>query len=71
MICLYIDMVNVVLDLKYIILKNMLETINYNKVDPVIWWAQIFITVATIKLTFSLIKQLRIPRSLVCSTYFI
>jgi len=29
-------MVNVVLDLKYIILKNMLETINYNKVNPVI-----------------------------------
>jgi len=26
-------MVNVVLDLKYIILKNMLETINYNKVN--------------------------------------
>ena len=30
------DMVNVVLDLKCIRLKNMLETINYNKVDPVI-----------------------------------
>ena len=29
-------MVNVVLDLKYIILKNMLETVNYNQVNPVI-----------------------------------
>jgi len=29
-------MVNVVLDIKCIILKYMLETINYNKVDPVI-----------------------------------
>jgi len=29
-------MVNVVLDLKYIILKYMLETNKYNKVDPVI-----------------------------------
>jgi len=29
-------MVNVVLDLKYIRLKYMLETIKYNKVDPVI-----------------------------------
>jgi len=29
-------MVNVVLDLKFKILKYMLETINYNKVDPVI-----------------------------------
>ena len=35
-ICVYIDMANVVLDLKCIILKYMLETINYNKVDPVI-----------------------------------
>jgi len=34
----------------------MLETINYNEVNPVIKWAQIFITVATIKLTFSFIK---------------
>jgi len=32
-ICIYIDMVNVVLDLTCII--YMLETINYNKVDPV------------------------------------
>jgi len=32
----YIDMVNVVLDLKCILLKYMLETINYNKVNPVI-----------------------------------
>ena len=32
----YIDIVNVVLDLKWIILKYMLETIKYNKVDPVI-----------------------------------
>jgi len=29
-------MVNVVLDLKYIILKYMLETNKYNEVDPVI-----------------------------------
>ena len=29
-------MVNIVLDLKCIILKYMLGTINYNKVDPVI-----------------------------------
>ena len=32
----YIDMVNDVLDIECIILKYMLETINYNKVDPVI-----------------------------------
>ena len=32
----YIDMVIVVLDLKCIRLKYMMETINYNKVDPVI-----------------------------------
>jgi len=32
----YIDMVNVVLDLECIILKYMLENINYNKVEPVI-----------------------------------
>jgi len=31
-----IDMVNVVLDITCIRLKYMLETINYNKVDPVI-----------------------------------
>jgi len=36
LICVYIDMVNVILDIKYITLKNMLETINYNKVYPVI-----------------------------------
>jgi len=36
MIFVSIDMVIVVLDLKYIILKNMFETINYNKVNPVI-----------------------------------
>ena len=47
--------VNVVLDLKCIILKYMLETINNNKVDPVIKWRQILITVATVKFTFSLI----------------
>ena len=52
-----IDMVNVVLDLKCIRLKYMLETINYNKVDPVIKWAQIFITVSTIRFTFSFIKK--------------
>jgi len=27
----------------------MFETINNNKVDPVIQWAQLFLTVATIK----------------------
>ena len=32
----YIDMVNVVLDLKYIIIKYMLETINYSNVGAVI-----------------------------------
>ena len=32
----YINMVNVVLDLKCIIFKYMLETIIYNQVDPVI-----------------------------------
>jgi len=32
----YIDMKKVLLDLKCIRLKYMLETINYNKVDPVI-----------------------------------
>jgi len=53
-----IDMVNVVLDLKCIILKYVLETINYNKVYPVIKWAQIFI-------------KLRIPKSLIWRTYFI
>jgi len=31
-----IDMVNVGWDLKRIILKNILETINYNKDDPVV-----------------------------------
>ena len=36
MICVYIDMVNVIIDLKCIRIKHMLETINYNKVDPVI-----------------------------------
>ena len=36
LISVYIDMVNVVLDLKYIRLKYMLETINNKKVDPVI-----------------------------------
>jgi len=35
-IFVYIDIVNVVLDLKCIRLKYMLETINYNEVDPVI-----------------------------------
>jgi len=41
----------------------MLETINYNKVDPVIQWAHIFVTVATIIFTFSFLKKLRIPKS--------
>jgi len=36
LICAYLDMVNIVLDLKCIRLKYMLETINYIKVDPVI-----------------------------------
>ena len=36
MICLYIDIVNVDLDIKCIRLKYMLETINCNKVDHVI-----------------------------------
>jgi len=36
LICVYIDMVNVVLDLKCIILNYMLETINYDKVKPAI-----------------------------------
>jgi len=35
----------------------MLETIEYNKVDPVIEWTQLFIMVATIKFTFSFIKK--------------
>ena len=36
MIVLFIDMVNVVLDLKCILFKYIVETINYNQVDPVI-----------------------------------
>ena len=36
LIFVYIDIVNVVLDLKWIIIKYMLETIKYNKVDSVI-----------------------------------
>jgi len=36
LISVYIDMVAVVLDLKCIRLKYMLETINQNKVDPVV-----------------------------------
>jgi len=51
-----IDMVNGVLDLKCRRLKYMLETIKYNTIDPVIKWAQFFITVETIKFTFSFIK---------------
>ena len=58
MIFVYIDMVNVVLDLKWIRLKYMSETINYNTVDPVIYWAQLFIAVATIKFNFFFIKSL-------------
>jgi len=50
-------MVNVVLDITCIIVKYMLETIYYNKVDPVNKWAQIFKTVATTKFTFSFIKK--------------
>jgi len=34
--CVSIDLVNVVLDLNCIKLKVVLETINYNKVDPFI-----------------------------------
>jgi len=52
----------------------MLETIKYNKVDPVIKWAQFFITVATIKkIAILSLNKLRIPRGLVwmicCITY--
>ena len=36
LIVVSIDMVNVVLDLKCIRLKLMLETVNNNKVDPVV-----------------------------------
>ena len=36
LIFVYNDIVNVVLDLNCIKLKFVLETINYNKVDPVI-----------------------------------
>ena len=36
LIFVYIDMIKVVIDLKCIRLKYMLETINYNKVDTVI-----------------------------------
>jgi len=36
LICVYIDMVNVVLDLNNISLKYMFETINDFKIDPVI-----------------------------------
>jgi len=36
LILVYIDMVNVVLDLKCMRLEFVLETINYNKVDLVI-----------------------------------
>ena len=50
----------------------MLEKINYDKVDPVSKWAQLFIKVAILKFTFSLKKkELRTLRSLVWSTYFI
>ena len=66
-----IDMVNVVIYITCIRLKYMLETIRHNKVDHVIYWAQIFIAVATLKFTFSFIKKLRISRSLVWRTYFI
>jgi len=53
-IFVYIDMGNIVLDLKCIRLMYMFET-----------------TVATLKFTFSFIKMLRLPRSLVWSTFFI
>ena len=49
-----IDMVDVVLDPKCIILKYMSETINHKKGDPVIECAQIFIT---INFTFYFIKK--------------
>ena len=67
----YTDMVNVVLDLKLIRLKYMVETINYNKVDPVNKWARIFIAVATIKKNLFFHKKLRIPKYLVWITYLI
>ena len=54
LIVVYIDMVNVVLDINWIRLKFMLETINYDKIEFVIYWAQISIT---IKFTFSFIKK--------------
>ena len=71
MIYVYMDMGNGILDLKRRRLKYMLETIKYSTVDTVIQWAHILITVATIKLTLSFIKKLRIPRSLVRRTYLI
>ena len=61
-------MVIVVLGLKCIILKYMLETIYYDKVEPVIYWAQLYITIETIKCTVPFIKKLRILKSLVWST---
>jgi len=64
-------MVNVVLDLKCRRLKYMWETINYNSVDPVNNWAQMFIAVSTIIFTFSFIKKLRFPKRLVWITYLI
>jgi len=38
----------------------MLQTINYNKVDPDIYFAQIFLIVANIKFTLYFIKSLEI-----------
>ena len=43
-------MVNGELDLKCRILKYMLETINYNTVDPVIKWADFFYNVHNYKI---------------------
>jgi len=48
-----------------------LETINYNNVHIVIYWAQLFITVATINFTFSFIKSLVFREVLFAGTYLI
>ena len=64
-------MVNVVLDLKCIIFKYIVETFNYNQVDPVIKWAQLFKTVTTIKFTFSFIKRVLELRKVLFGVYIL
>jgi len=49
-------------------IKVHVGDIRYYKIDRVIKWAQMLITIETIKFTFSFLKKLRIPRSLVWST---